>query len=264
MLHALNRYRVLSIVRLLAVLSLTLVMTNALAIDEHQFVKDIQFAKDLAAKGGLKEAITFWEHKKPQYAGGQGQYENELGNFYSAAKEYGKAEQAYKDGVALHGKYPPLYIGLAISYADQGRFKEATDWASRATREYPSWWRGYYTLGEIDRRQEKYPEAKGYLQRSIQLQPMPATYWLLAIVGYELKEPRTTIAAMGSAIGLDKRYAGDEEGMEVMAVSLAQVGRYQDAYNALNTLKQNNPQVPPAQFNKAKQVIDRLAHQNHQ
>lgn len=218
-------------------------MQPALAFNKNEFVKDIEYTKALVAQGRQKEAIAYWEKFKPKYGGAQGHYENELGNLYSNAKMYDRAEKAYLDGVALKGKYPRLYIGLAFVYHDQNRFAEAEKWATRAIEEYPNWWLGYATLGQIEWRQNNFTSARTWLKKSLDIEPQALTLWLLAIVSYELKDPQTAIDSMEAAINLDRSYMGDEQGMTVVAVALAQVGRYKDAYAAIASLEKSNAKV---------------------
>jgi len=219
------------------------IATPLLALDKSAFVRDIEHAKALEAQGKAAEALSFWERLRPKYAGEQGHYENELGNFYSKVRQYDKAEKAYLDGIALKGKYPRLYIGLALVYSDQSRYADAEQWAVRATSEFPNWWLGYHTLGEIARKQEDFRKATSWFRKALSTEPQAQTHWLLALTAYELKDWQSVVDSMQAAINLDRTLAGDRFGMPVAAISLAQLGRFKDAYAAVDTLRKNNSKL---------------------
>jgi hypothetical protein len=48
---------------------------------------------------------------------------------------------------------------------------------------------------------------------------------------------------MEAAVNRDRQYLGNRHGMTASAISLARLGRYKDAYKAVDTLKKNNPKV---------------------
>lgn len=230
-------------------------MAFAKDFDQKSFVRDVGYAQQLVAQGKQSEGIAFWEELKGKYGGAQGHYENALGDFYSNARLYDKAEKTYLEGIALQGRYPRLYIGLAFLHLNQGKSAEAEKWARRATVEFPRWWLGYYTLGEIARRNDRFESAGHWLKKSLEIEPQPQTFWLLASVLYELKDYRATVDAMEKAINLDRTYLGDLDGMKASAISLAHLGRYKDAYEAVEVLTKNNPKLKQAE---AQAIVDEI------
>src|SRR5215813_2375677 len=222
-------------------------MALATDFDRKEFVRDVGHARQLAAQGKQSEGIAYWEKLRPRYGGAQGQYENALGDLYSNAKMYDKAEKTYLQGIALQGKFPNLYTGLAFVYLHTDRPAEAEKWAKRATSEFPKWWQGYYTLGEIARKGDRPQDAKVWLKKSVEVEPQPVTYWLMAMVAYDLKDYQSVVSSMEQAINRDKQYLGDQYGMKASAISLARLGRYKDAYRAVEILKKNNPKVTQAE-----------------
>jgi tetratricopeptide (TPR) repeat protein len=249
--------------RIVILFALMISIHTAMAFDTKEFVRDVGHAQQMAAQGKQSEAIAFWEKLKGKYGGAQGHYENALGDLYSNAKLYEKAEKAYLDGIALQGKYPRLYTGLAFVYLHQKKPAEAEKWARRATVEFPSWWLGYYTLGGIARSNDNLESARHWLKKSLDIEPQPQTFWLLAIVAYELKDYRATIDSMEKAINLDKKYLADENGMKASAISLAQLGRYKDAYAAVGALNRNNPKLKDAEVQAIVEEIKRLERLNN-
>ena len=231
-------------------------MAFAKDFDQKGFVRDVGHAQELLAQGKQSEGIAFWETLRGKYGGAQGHYENALGDMYSNAKMYDKAEKTYLEGVALQGRYPRLYIGLAFLYLNQDKPAEAERWAKRATVEFPRWWLGYYTLGEIARRNDRFDSAGHWLKRSLEVEPQPQTFWLLATVLYELKDYRATVDSMEKAINLDRAYLGDTDCMKASAMSLAHLGRYKDAYGVVELLTKHNPRLKQVE---AQAIVDEIA-----
>lgn len=223
-----------------------------------QFVHDINHAKSLFAAGKQQDAIAYWENLAAKYGKAEGHYENELGNFYSHAGMHDQAAKAFLDGIALKTAFPRLYIGLAFTYVDQRRFTEAEKWATRAVQEFPNWWLGYTTLGQLEWRRNNFTQAKLWLERSLKVEPQPLTYWLRSFVAFDLKDPQLAVESMETAINLNPSYLRNEEGMLVSAVSLAQVGRFRDAYNAVALLKKHNPSVNQESIKRVMDEIKRL------
>lgn len=244
--------------RLIISLVLMMTMQVAMAFDEKEFVRDVGRAQSLAAEGKQSEAIAFWEKLKGKYGGAKGHYENALGDLYSNARMYDKAEKTYLQGIELTGKYPRLYIGLAFVYMNQDKPSEAEKWARRATVEYPNWWLGYYALGEIARRNDRVENARYWLGKSLDVEPQAQTYWLLAVVAYELKDYPAVVKSMEAAVNRDRQYLGDHDGMKASAISLAHLGRYKDAYDTAGLLKKNNPKVTQAELQAIVNEIKRL------
>jgi len=248
--------------RLAYLLALMIGTQTAMALgkdfDQKEFVRDVGRAQQIAAQGKASEGIAFWEKLKGKYGGERGHYENALGDLYSNAQMYDKAERAYLEGIALQGKYPRLYTGLAFVYLHTDRPAEAEKWAKRATTEFPNWWVGYYTMGEIARKGERPQDARVWLKKSIDAEPQPLTYWLLAIISYDLKDYQAVVSSMEAAINRDRQYLGDHNGMKTSAISLAHLGRYKDAYAAVDALKKNNPKVKQAEVQAIVSEIKRL------
>lgn len=235
--------------RMLFALAIGLHTAMALAkdFDQKEFVRNVGHAQRMVAEGKAGEGIAFWEKLKDKYGGAQGHYENALGDLYSSARMYDKAEKAYLEGIALPGNYPRPYIGLAFVYSHTNKPAEAEKWAKRATTEFPNWWLGYYTLGGIARTHDRPQDARRLLQKSLDLEPQPQTYWLMAIVAYDLKDYRAVVSSMEAAVNRDRQYLADENGMKASAISLAHLRRYKDAYAAVDTLRKRNPKVKEAE-----------------
>jgi len=75
---------------------------------------------------------------------------------------------------------------------------------------------------------------------------------------YELKEYEAAVQSMEMAVNLNRSYAGDKDGMIVAAVSLANLGRFQDAYGALDTLKDNNKNITVAEIDNVRREIAKV------
>ncbi len=233
-------------------------MSSAGAVPDA-FVRDIEHAKALAAKGHVADAIRFWEEKRPKYAKTDGYYEYELGTFYSTAGDFERAEAAYRRAVDTNPASAKFCIGLAFLYLDKKRVVDARTWADRAIKAEPNDPMGYYTLGEIERREGRLNIASNHLKKSLRVTPTAHASWLLAIVAYDLNDADTVVQAMEMAVNLDRTYAGDKQGMFVAAVSLARLGRIEDAHRALETLKASNPRITDTDLVGVRKEIARLS-----
>jgi tetratricopeptide (TPR) repeat protein len=222
---------------------LLLIFHSASAFNDEDFVTDLRYAKSMVAKEE-KAGIAYWEKLWILYGGAPGgRYETELGTFYSNAGRYEQAEKAYLQAIALEDASPRPYVGLSFVHLEQGRFAEAEKWARRAVDEFPKHWIGYTTIGHVEWKQKRYASAQSWLKKSLNYQFRAATFWMLAIVSYELKDWQSTITSMDAATKLDASYRGDESGMRVAAIALAHVGRYRDAYQLVELLQTNNPSI---------------------
>src|SRR5262249_50729370 len=64
---------------------------------------------------------------------------NPLGVSYYWARRYNEAVVAYQDAISRNPKYLPSRLGLAATYAEMGREKEARAEAAEALRINPAW-----------------------------------------------------------------------------------------------------------------------------
>lgn len=216
---------------------------SAPVFSDEDFLADLRYAKSMVAKNE-KAGIAYWEKLWVLYGGAPGgRYETELGTFYSNAGRHEPAEKAYLQAIALEDPSPRPYVGLSFVYLEQGRFDEAEKWAERAVEEFPGHWIGYTTVGHVEWKQKRYASAQSWLKKSLNYQFRAATFWMLAIVSYELKDWQSTITSMDAATKLDASYRGDENGMRVAAIALAQVGRYGEAYRLVELLQTSNPAI---------------------
>lgn len=236
--------------------------STAMALDRHAFVNDVVYAQEVFSQGNRQEAIEYWEQRRSAYGGRDGHYEAALADLYARAHMDDFAEETYLEGIALEAGYPRLYTGLAMVRLRQGNAAEAEQWARRAVNEYPGWWLGYYTLGEISRRVENYQEAKVWLDRSLNVEPQAQTHWLMAIVANELADFPLVVHSMEHAISLDRAYMADDHGMLVAAYALARLGRFQHAYGALDTLRTSNPEADENFIRDVERQINQLERAN--
>ena len=248
-----NRQTLVLLVGLVAAMS----MDKVLAVSD-EFIKEIEHAKSLAVQKKLPEAIQYWEQKRSRYAKTDGYYEYELATFYSSARRFKDAERMYQEGHTINPRIEKFNIALAFLYLEQNKIAEAVKWANRAITEYPLDPSGHATLGEIERRQGNNTAARDHLKASLRVSPTAHTAWLMSIVSYELKEYEAAVQSMEMAVNLNRSYAGDKDGMIVAAVSLANLGRFQDAYGALDTLKDNNKNITVAEIDNVRREIAKV------
>jgi tetratricopeptide (TPR) repeat protein len=249
--------------RLLFASLLFLVIHPASAFNDNDFLTDLRHAKSMVAKDE-NAGIGYWEKLWVLYGGAPGgRYETELGTFYSNAARYDKAEKAYLDAIELDDPSPRPYVGLSFVHLEQGRFADAEKWAKRAVDEFPKHWIGYTTIGHVEWKQKRYASAQSWLKKSLNYQFRAATFWMLAIVSYELNDWQSTITSMDSATKLDASYRSDENGMRVAAIALAQLGRYGDAYEMVELLQSSNPRIKPGAIESLMKKVKELEASNH-
>jgi tetratricopeptide (TPR) repeat protein len=102
-----------------------------------------------------------------------------MGDIYVKQQNHAKAEESYKQAIALDGKLPEAYDGLAIVYNAQKRFEEATK-ANQMASELRGASGGagdansVYNAGVILVNQGKMAEARAQFEKAVQLNPKMA------------------------------------------------------------------------------------------
>jgi tetratricopeptide (TPR) repeat protein len=101
-----------------------------------------------------------------------------LGDVYTKKSELDKAEDAYKQALAIDEKSADAYEGLAIVYNTQKKFDQASTASAKATELRGASGGGdatsAYNSGVIFWNQGKIPEAKVQFQKAVQMNPTMA------------------------------------------------------------------------------------------
>jgi tetratricopeptide (TPR) repeat protein len=82
-----------------------------------------------------------------------------LGNFYSKLKDNAKAEENYREAIAIDNLFIPAKINLALIYYQQGKVDQAGILFNDLVTNHPDVIEGYYYLALLYGEQQKYPEA---------------------------------------------------------------------------------------------------------
>ena len=97
----------------------------------------------------------------------------QLGTMYLKLRNFGQAEQAFQQTLALDPGHAMAYCGLSLSRAATGRFTEAEESAREALRRHPSLPWGHYALGlALMGRNSDPEEAETRLRRAAQEIPL--------------------------------------------------------------------------------------------
>jgi predicted CXXCH cytochrome family protein len=82
-----------------------------------------------------------------------------LGNYYSKLKDNAKAEENYREAIAIDNLFIPGKINLALIYYQQGKVDQAGVLFNDLVTNHPELIEGYYYLALLYGEQQKYPEA---------------------------------------------------------------------------------------------------------
>ena len=82
-----------------------------------------------------------------------------LGNYYSKTKDLPKAEENYREAIALDNLFYPAKINLAMLYYQEGKTEPAEKLFHNLITNHPEVPEGYYFLALLYGEQKRYPEA---------------------------------------------------------------------------------------------------------
>ena len=87
-----------------------------------------------------------------------------LGNYYAKIKDLPKAEENYREAIALDNLFYPAKINLAILYYQQGKMVPAEELFNDLVTNHPEVSEGHYYLALLYGEQKRYPEAIALLE----------------------------------------------------------------------------------------------------
>ena len=94
-----------------------------------------------------------------------------LGNYYSQLKDLSKAEENYKEAIAIDNLFYPAKSSLAIIYYQQGKMEPAEKLLQEMVASHPDVTDGYYYLALLYGEQKRYPEAIALLESAVAKNP---------------------------------------------------------------------------------------------
>ena len=119
--------------------------------------------KSYAYKSVFQNRKTFWSHMVEMYPYKSRGY-LDLGKAYLSADQLDTAAMLYKKGIERNPKNKNLYIDMAALNIRKGDYKKAVEWAKKALKIDPQNAIAYYNLSRALILQNKFAEARPYLE----------------------------------------------------------------------------------------------------
>ena len=170
-----------------------------------------------------------------------------------------KLEQAQKfldEAMRLAPGHPDVLYAEGVIYLKRGEWTKAQGVLEKATQLDPESARSFTALGMAFIDQGKYEQAIPPLERSLKLNPTSSeTHWTLAKAYYSHQQYDAALKESQEALAESHGAAPEIE--LLVAQSLAAVGRYEDAAQALRDYLKNHPKESGAAT--ARKWLDRLA-----
>ncbi len=243
-------------------LLLIIMFPGILLAGENKIDCDIEFGK-IVNQGDsfdIKGKIQQLEEKLSKSCAGTGAYERGLAKLYSLA---GNNEKALKILDAAIANKLPYEKELKLGYFDalfrQEKLVDAGDYANKLTKEFPDWYGGYISLGQVKLVNEEYADAVKYLTKSIELNEVPSAHILLVIAYFNLGDYRQAAISMQKAIRLDVDSLSHTQAVCAAAYSLVELGHKVEAKDLLvKHLNVNPDAASSAEYKKAVSIIDSL------
>jgi predicted CXXCH cytochrome family protein len=113
----------------------------------------------------LQKALDEY-HRSLEYVGDFPTGRYNLGNFYSKLNDMGKAEENYKEAIAIDNLFFPAKTNLALIYYRQGKMDLAAGLFNDLVSNHPEVTDGYYYLALLYGEQQKYDEAISLLEKA--------------------------------------------------------------------------------------------------
>jgi tetratricopeptide (TPR) repeat protein len=138
-----------------------------------------------------------------------------LGNFAAARGEAGRAEQAYRAALDLDPDWVPAWVNLADWMRQTGRDAEGEQVLRAGLARHPQAAALHHSLGLLQVRERKLPEALASLQQATDLAPDETRFvYVYAVALHEVGRTREALAAVERAL---ERAPGDRPLRELRA-----------------------------------------------
>ncbi len=134
---------------------------------------------------------------------------NELGLFYGAYGDFGRATQALERGLQLSANYLPLILNLSDIYRAQDRDDLAEPLLNRARRLYPDSAEANHSLGLLYVRTFRLPESLPLFQQAAELAPDNPQY--IYVYAVALAEQDRLEEAMAILLEAQQRFPADQQ-----------------------------------------------------
>ncbi|MFZ0786515.1 MAG: tetratricopeptide repeat protein [Candidatus Acidiferrales bacterium] len=157
-----------------------------------------------------------------------------LGDAYTQAKDYPKAEDAYRKAIELDPDDPGHRHGLAQALLSENKYAEALEQFKKLTELEPGTAENYLRMAQLDRRLGQYDDAESNLQHAKQLAPGSIEILYNEALLYEDQgRYDDAIKVLSDSIAGVKSQAGAQQASpNALAILYEQLGRaYSEAQN---------------------------------
>ena len=120
---------------------------------------------------------------------------------------------------------------------------EAERLSLKVIEDYPEWYGGYEQMGGIRFLQDNFEDAIKYPKMSVERGETALAYRNLVVAYHNIRNPTLSIESMKRAYELDEKLFGDKNMMLAVAVSYAQLKKFELARNSLAVLRQHRPDI---------------------
>jgi len=182
-----------------------------------------QLSQLLIDQGRSQEAIELLSHAAGDSASPD--IYDLLGDAYSQAKDYAKAEEAYRQAIAGDPDDPGHRHGLAQALMSEGKYAEALEQFNKLTELEPGTSDNFLSAAQIYMQLGKYDEAASSLARAKQLAPGSLKILYNEALLYEKQgHYDDAVKVLTDAIAGIKGQAGGEGNPSALAVLYEQLG----------------------------------------
>lgn len=246
----------------ISLLTASLMFSGIVMAGESKIDCEVEFGKILNQGDpfDVTGKIQQLEKQLSESCAGTGTYEGGLAKLYSLSGNNEKALRILN--AAITNKLPhekELKLGYFDVLFRQEKLAAAGDYANKLIKEFPDWYGGYISLGQVKLVNEEYVEATKYLTKSIELQEVPSAYILLVIAYFNLSDYRQSALSMQKAVRLDIDSLSHTQAVCAASYSLVELGHKVEAKDLLvKHLKVNPDAANSAEYKKTVSLIDSL------
>ena len=190
-----------------------------------------------------------------------------LGDAYTQAKDYAKAETAYRQAVEEDPDDPSHRHGLAQTLTSEDKYEAALEQYKKLAELEPGTAENYLRMGQLYRRLGKFDQAESSLLRAKQLAPGSLEVLYSEALLYEDQgRYNDAVKILTDAIsGLKTQSAGDENpsALSILDEQLGRVYVEQGNYSAAISTYQQMGQLGPDAKKRAQMLMIDAYRQNH-
>lgn len=165
-----------------------------------------------------------------------------LGNYYSNAGDYIKAEKFYNDAIKTDSMFYPAKSNLALLYYNNGELNKAEGLFLDLIKKHPEYTEGNYYLGLLYAEQQRYKEAAEVLEKATRNNNVtPRIYYNLGLIYQYLNDEVKSETALKKAYSLSP---DDFDILYALSDYYLKQKRYKEAEKYVSEIKIKFPSKP--------------------